>query len=736
MHGEKHQLRKLDIAVSRIIRDITGRKNSEGKLKYKLDLEKLIMNLSTKFINIAPDDIDMEINHALQVIGEFTHVDRSYIFLLSDNGLTVNNTHEWCADKEASQIEKLRGIPFDFFPWFAEKIMRLETIYIPRVADLPPEAGVEKAALQKSQVKSIIEVPLVSDKSFIGWLGLTSAKREITWSEDMIALLKIIGEIFVNALIRKWAEEALQQSEGKYRLLVENIQDGVFIIQDTKIQFVNEAFARLAGYRIEEVLGRDFREFIAPEDVELVTERYFRRQSGDNIPKEYVFGMLHRDGKRMTVNMNVGLITYRGRTASMGTMRDITERKQAEEALSWQVEINAAMVELSSTLLSPATVEEISALVLDHAKLLTNSPYGYVGYIDPKTGYLVCPTMTRDMMEICKVKDRNNILKDFKGLFGWVLTNGKSVLTNSPANDPRSSGTPPGHIPIHRFLSAPALLKRKLVGELSVASSVGNKIHVMRYYDKGNLVGQIALANSDRDYTERDLALVERLADIYAIAINRYWAEEQIKESLKEKDVLLREIHHRVKNNMQIISSLLRLQSRDITEKKYFEMFMDSQNRITSMALIHEKLYQSKGLVKIDFNDYIRDLVTGLFQSYGVNGRIGLSMDVRDVSLGIDSAIPCGLIVNELVTNSLKHAFPEERKGEIKIKLYPTGENNTFELIVSDNGISIPESVDIRRTESLGLHLVTILVENQLHGEIDLNRSKGTEFLIKFKDVK
>jgi PAS domain S-box-containing protein len=534
---------------------------------------------------------------------------------------------------------------------------------------------------------------------------------------------------------RKRAEEALQQSEEIYRMLIDNMQDGVFIIQDGKIQFVNEAFVRTAGYTVEEILGRDFLDFIAPEDKGRVIDNYSRRLAGENVPKEYEFNILHKDGVRIIVNVNVGLITYRGRIAHMGTIKDITERKQAEEALSWQVEINAAMVELSGTLLSPATVEDISALVLDHAKALTNSPYGYVGYIDPKTGYLVCPTMSRDMMDICKVADKNNILKEFRGLFGWVITNRKSVLTNDPANDSRSTGTPPGHIGIHRFLSAPAMLKRKLVGELSVPSSVGNKIHVMRYYDKGDLVGQIALANSNRDYTERDLALIERLADIYAIAINRYWVEEQIKESLTEKEVLLKEIHHRVKNNMQIISSLLRLQSRDVKEKKYIDMFTDSQNRITSMSLIHEKLYQSKGLAKIDFDDYIRDLVNGLFQSYGANGNIGLNIDVRDVSLGIDSAIPCGLVVNELVTNSLKHAFPDGRRGYIRISLHPTA-GNVIELIVSDNGVSIPANIDIRKTESLGLHLVTILVENQLHGEINLDRNKGTEFLVRFKDVK
>ncbi len=216
---------------------------------------------------------------------------------------------------------------------------------------------------------------------------------------------------------RKRVEEALQQSEEIYRILIDNMQEGVFIIQDGKIQFVNEAFARTAGYTVEEILGSYFLDFIAPEDKERVTDNYSRRLAGENVPKECEFSIMNKDGARIVVNVNVGLITYRGRTASMGTIRDITERKQAEDALSWQVEINAAMVELSGTLLSPATVEDISALVLDHAKALTNSPYGYVGYIDSKTGYLVCPTMSRDMMDTCKVADKNNILKEFRGLF-------------------------------------------------------------------------------------------------------------------------------------------------------------------------------------------------------------------------------------------------------------------------------------------------------------------------------
>jgi len=208
-------------------------------------------------------------------------------------------------------------------------------------------------------------------------------------------------------------------------------------------------------------------------------------------------------------------------------------------------------------------------------------------------------------------------------------------------------------------------------------------------------------------------------------------AEELIKASLKEKEVLLKEIHHRVKNNMQVIISLLKLQSQNITDKQYLDMFKESQHRIKSMALVHEKLYRTKSLADIDFKGYVKSLVISLFKSYKTTpGKITLNVDVGDVSLELERAIPCGLIINELVSNSLKYAFPEERAGEIRVAFNSTDED-VLVLEVSDNGIGMPEKLDFRNTESLGLHLVTILSEDQLHGTIELNRTNGTDFHIK-----
>ena len=175
-----------------------------------------------------------------------------------------------------------------------------------------------------------------------------------------------------------------------------------------------------------------------------------------------------------------------------------------------------------------------------------------------------------------------------------------------------------------------------------------------------------------------------RMAGFCEDITERKQAEEQIKSSLKEKEVLLQEIHHRVKNNMQVITSLLSLQSDTIKDEQYADMFRESQERIRSMALIHETLYQSEDFANIDFDGYLRTLINSLFISYGASpDKISLKIETNDLSLELDYAIPCGLIINELVSNSLKYAFPDERKGEIKIVLQEISENE-MELTVSD----------------------------------------------------
>jgi len=246
---------------------------------------------------------------------------------------------------------------------------------------------------------------------------------------------------------------------------------------------------------------------------------------------------------------------------------------------------------------------------------------------------------------------------------------------------------------------------------------------------EGKTIWSEIIATPIRDEAGNIISALEVVVPI----TERKRTEQAIQTSLREKELLLREIHHRVKNNLQVITSLINFQIRYLRDKAGSVSLKELQNRIRSMSLIHEKLYQAKDLARVDFSDYVKDLVIILYQTYGVDRRkIALKMEVKEVALEINFAIPCGLIINELVSNSLKHAFPKGKKGEIDIALYPSGKDEV-ELVVGDNGVGIPEDVDFRKTETLGLQLVTLLAEGQLHGHIELDKTKGTVFHIKLK---
>ena len=226
---------------------------------------------------------------------------------------------------------------------------------------------------------------------------------------------------------------------------------------------------------------------------------------------------------------------------------------------------------------------------------------------------------------------------------------------------------------------------------------------------------------------------------------------ERIKaEKLLEKaeDARKKEIHHRIKNNLQVISSLLDLQADKFNNREWIkdseviEAFRESQNRVISMVLIHEELYKGEETDTLNFSEYLQKLAETLFQTYRLSGKnIHLIMDLEENALfNMDTAVPLGIIVNELVTNSLKHAFPGRDRGEIQIKLYreKNGEHEkegskstSFTLTVSDNGVGIPENLDMENLDSLGIQLITTLVD-QLDGELELKRDNGTEFTIRF----
>jgi two-component sensor histidine kinase len=217
---------------------------------------------------------------------------------------------------------------------------------------------------------------------------------------------------------------------------------------------------------------------------------------------------------------------------------------------------------------------------------------------------------------------------------------------------------------------------------------------------------------------------------IYQDITARKLAEDNLKSSLLEKEILLKEIHHRVKNNLTVISSIMGLQSRYMKDDTSREIFRECENRVRTMAMIHTKLYQSKDFAHIEFGFYIKELAHDLFYSYGADpDAITLNINVADIPIDINTAIPLGLLLNELLSNAIKYAFPEGRKGEIIVTLHAKDWN--IILTIADDGIGFPETIDFRDTQSLGLQLVMALIQ-QLDATIELMRDKGTIFTITF----
>lgn len=232
-------------------------------------------------------------------------------------------------------------------------------------------------------------------------------------------------------------------------------------------------------------------------------------------------------------------------------------------------------------------------------------------------------------------------------------------------------------------------------------------------------------------FLKEERHLIDALGILLGNIARKKEDEENLKNSLAEKEVLLKELHHRGKNNLQLISTLLKFQARHSKDQENHRILKELQNRLNIMAMLHDRLYQSELLSDIDFETYLKSIVINIVKSLNFNSeKIYVNLDIGDLKLDVNKAIPCAMVINELVTNSFKHAFREDKEGEIKILFKPEGKNS-YIISVSDNGTGIPETIDLNTTKSLGLKIVRLLVQ-QLHGDISITRNGGTQFEIRF----
>ena len=502
---------------------------------------------------------------------------------------------------------------------------------------------------------------------------------------------------------RRRAEKALKESEERYRKVMEQSHDAIFIVRGSKFVFVNDRVSEIAGFSKQELYSMDLWNLLHPDDRERIIEIARTRAMGGPAPHTYVARAISRDGNVRYLEFAVTSLTFDGENATLCSVRDVTDRKLAEDALQAAYADLERKVEERTRELSlltdnlkneiaerkrvmdalAASEEKFRSLIEQMRDIVFHiDPDGIITYVSPH----VITSMGFDM-------EHPPTINIFDRVSSPAREKIKKILNVAEEH----------HEPISGFeLEIPIDSRdKKTIFEINATPS---------FNKDGEYTGYSGIA---RDITERKSL------------------QNTVAASLEEKEILLKEIHHRVKNNMQVISSLLSLQVKLMKDAKSREALLESQNRVMSIALVHEKLYQSKSYAEIDYYEYLTKIAENLLQSYGIpKGKIRIEIHAEGIVLPIGKAIPISLMINEMLSNSMKYAFPGERTGVIIISLQNRG--NHYTLVVRDNGIGLPAQIDLDHNETLGLQLVNSLV-GQIQGTVTLNRSGGTEFEIAFE---
>ncbi len=557
----------------------------------------------------------------------------------------------------------------------------------------------------------------------------------VIWAGTLIIALVIIRQIIsfreISHLYNSAEDEILKRVKTEQILKEErdnaqrylDIAGVIILVLDTKgkVILINKKGSHVLKYKENEIIGKIWHENFLSEK-----NRNENKEAFNKSLKEDIVNFERQESSVLTKNGEERVISWTNRLMTdadgkiiglISSGEDITERKIEElkkkKSVENTIKRQNALIDLSRKDISELK-EFLRELTEVDSKIL-NVERVSIWFFNEDMTKIHCKdqyNLIKDSHEDGTILEASKYPHYFK-----ALTEFHSISASNAQNDPLTKEFTETYLKplnIVSMMDTPIWLKGKLIG-------------VICHEHIGNKLKEWTLEEQDFSGTISNMVSLSLEADEHRKA------EEKIKESLEEKEVLLKEIHHRVKNNMQIISSILSLQSRQITDPETINIFKESQSRVKSMSMIHERLYKSENLSSINFGEYINSLSLDLLGTYAPNpDLIELNINAEKIEINIDTVIPCGLILTELVSNAFKYAFPEERKGKITIDFYK--ERDLFTLKVSDNGVGLPKSLDYKNTKSLGLLLVNSLI-NQIDGDLTLETSKGTTFIIKFKEI-
>jgi PAS domain S-box-containing protein len=493
------------------------------------------------------------------------------------------------------------------------------------------------------------------------------------------------------------ANQALKESEEKYRLIYEESNDAILLLDGDRIVDANKQTEEMFGFNRAELLNKNLLDLSSGSGVHL-QKKYQKEKGRLSLSRSIRFNWLF-DGMDGGIESEVSLVEVMigNRLFYQCVIHDTTEQNKlakeqlrAELAEETNVKLAAeiderikAETKLQEQFLRTRAIFESSSNTL----LITSKTDGDITFFNSH-----CHNYFQKTFGLLVVKDRN--------FFDYL----EGIVSNR---------------------------RRRMLGIIFASVRKGASRQYEVRLTRDGIDFWLELFINPIFDTEGDVVEVSMVAhDI----TEKKLSSIGIEESLKEKDVLLKEIHHRVKNNLQVISSILNLQSSFVSDENTLGILQESRNRIRSMAIIHENLYRTEDFSSIKFDNYLRNLTANLIASYSVNRKIQLDTDLEDVNLVLDQAIPCGLLTNELITNALKYAWKGEDE-EARIRIQLEQKNDTITLTIADNGVGLPNEFEKMQSDTLGLQLVSTLAE-QLDAELKVDTTQGTEFQLTFENVK
>jgi PAS domain S-box-containing protein len=524
-------------------------------------------------------------------------------------------------------------------------------------------------------------------------------------------------------------EEALRENQRFLSTLISNLPGYVYRVEKNEqggwdIVFVSDGIYELTGHPVSDFVQYKklyFATLVHPDDQALEKEIVINAIKNKK-PYQITYRIKTASGDIKWVwEQGRGVYSESGELiATEGFITDITEKKLVEEEILRRNEELAILNHIAQSFSKLAKVEEIIDLIFDMIGRLFDNKNLYIGLYNEENDTLYFPLYTVNGEQLGP-----NERPFGRGLTEFIIKTSQPLLIDDNIEETfKKMGIEQLGKKSKSLISVPILTGDKVFGVITLQDY--NKEHAYNF-------SQLELLMTIASQTAIALENSYLFSKLKKELEEKEETETKIKASLKEKELLLQEVHHRVKNNLQIMSSLLRLQSSHIKNEDVLKIFTESENRIKAMAIVHNKLYNGKNYEKIDFNDYVKTLTNNLFVSYGVNtSLIRLNLEVSNIEMNIDTAIPCGLIINELISNSLKYAFPNRRKGIISVSL--KRDEESLELIIKDDGIGIEKGKELMSGDTLGMKLVQLLT-GQLDGNINMVNEAGTEFTITFREL-